>query len=561
MQAHDRAVDRWFELIRSGQIRLPRFQRFEAWSYQNVTGLLDTITRDLPAGAVLVLETKGSEPFVSRPVVGAPDGPGPVSEHLLDGQQRLTALWRALHDDYADRSYYVSLDKDEETGRDTYAVSRGRWEKEGQRYPLYLNAPAELWRRKLLPVYLFRPGADAEAESATWVQEAATTGDAGPDYKVAMEITLHLTRLRQQFARFNIPYLALPETTPAETALDVFIQMNTSATPLSTYDIVVAQVEAGAGRSLHDLSTELRESAPDMEAYASTQDLMLAAAALLQGKTTNRTSALTKGFPDQLIEDWPVLQRGMRRAVAFLKDERIFDAKRLPTDVVLPPLVALWGEAPEGLDAEGEARGLLRTFLWRACFTDRYERASNSRILTDYRALRTRLQGGDASPEVLDDEAYPLPNADLFLEAGWPTRKDRLARALLALSLRRGGFDFADGAPANRETLARREYHHLFPVAYLRDLGVDEGQSYRALNCALVTWRTNRTIAAKAPGTYLAERLEASSLGEPEIRRRLEAHLIPFEPLMAGEYGDFLLARAETMHAPMRELCSGRSIG
>jgi hypothetical protein len=30
-----------------------------------------------------------------------------VLEHLLDGQQRLTALWRVLHNNYEDETYFV----------------------------------------------------------------------------------------------------------------------------------------------------------------------------------------------------------------------------------------------------------------------------------------------------------------------------------------------------------------------------------------------------------------------------------------------------------------------
>ena len=61
--------------------------------------------RGLPAGAALVLAVGDEEKFVSRPVVGAPDFPHKPTEHLLDGQQRITALWRSLHDDYDDRTY------------------------------------------------------------------------------------------------------------------------------------------------------------------------------------------------------------------------------------------------------------------------------------------------------------------------------------------------------------------------------------------------------------------------------------------------------------------------
>ena len=46
---------------------------------------------------------------------------------------------------------------------------------------------------------------------------------------------------------------------------------------------------------------------------------------------------------------------------------------------------------------------------------------------------------------------------------------------------------------------------------------------YLALNCPLVTWKTNRTMSAKAPSAYMHERM---CVGEDEISRRLKSHLI-----------------------------------
>ena len=56
--------------------------------------MFNTILRDLPVGAVLVLEIGNDEPFVSRPLKGTQSTGERVTEHLLDGQQRLTGLWR-----------------------------------------------------------------------------------------------------------------------------------------------------------------------------------------------------------------------------------------------------------------------------------------------------------------------------------------------------------------------------------------------------------------------------------------------------------------------------------
>lgn len=66
MEARNRNLSDWFTRIRTRQLALPRFQRFEAWTHRNVSALLDTVLRELPAGALLVLEIGDAEPFVSR---------------------------------------------------------------------------------------------------------------------------------------------------------------------------------------------------------------------------------------------------------------------------------------------------------------------------------------------------------------------------------------------------------------------------------------------------------------------------------------------------------------
>ena len=90
-------------------------------------------------------------------------------------------------------------------------------------------------------------------------------------------------------------------------------------------------------------------------------------------------------------------------------------------------------------------------------------------------------------------------------------------------------------------------YHHLFPAALLGNEGcLDESSINRALNCALVTWNTNRNISAEEPVTYLRERVERAPLGEEQIRRRLSSHIIPFEGLNVGGYSDIADKRRQS---------------
>jgi len=515
--------------------------------------MFNTILQDLPVGAALVLEIGDVEPFISRTVKGAPEAGERVTEHLLDGQQRLTALWRGLHNNYDARTYFLFLEKEEETGMPYYIDSVTRWQNKGDKSwrPLWVNQPKEQWKRKMIPLHLFNPDISAQQNFRDWVKEAIE-GQEERD-----SISDFVSTIRLKFASFNLPFMSLPVTTNKQTALDVFIKMNTSAAPLSIYDIVVAQVEAGMGKSLHDLVADARSHCPAISAYYSLEDLTLYSHALLQGRPPTNATYMDTDFGPQLLANWNTFLDGVSRSVAFLEEERIFDATRLPTDVVIPLLVALWSLAPKDMDAEGRARNILRKYTWRAFFSNRYEKSTNSRALVDFKELKPLITGtGDTLPTIFKDDIHPLPNAEELVEAGWPVRKDRLARAILALALKKGGLDLADGGAAIRSNLSKREYHHLFPDAYLKSLGVPDEQIYLSLNCALVTWRTNRSISDKSPERYLAERRDGTELGENEVKARLATHLVPYDEMVAGDYNKFLQARALLIDTEMKKLCN-----
>lgn len=500
-----------------------------------------------------MLDIGNEEPFISRTIKGAPETGERVTEHLLDGQQRLTALWRGLHNNYENRTYFLFLSPDEETGMPYYVDSIARWRKEGdgELRPFWANQPKEQWKRRMIPLHLCAPGDEAPQQFKEWAKQAIE------DQDERGEISDKVWEIRQRFTTFNLPYLSLPVTTEKETALDVFIKMNTSAAPLSTYDIVVAQVEAGMGKSLHDLVADTRKACPTIAEYYPPDDLALYASALMQERAPSNSTYMSKNFSVQLMANWDKFLRGVSRTVEFLEEERVFDASRLPTDVVIPVLVALWAIAPQGLDAEGRARVILRKYLWRSFFSNRYAKHTSSRSLADCNELKMLILGaGAATPAIFDDVQYPLPQLHELMLAGWPKNKDRLARAILALALKQGGLDLADGSTVNRANLAKREYHHLFPEAHLRRLDFSDDQIYRSLNCALVTWQTNRNISDKEPERYLAERREKIEISELEIKTRLGSHLIPYETMIAGDYEAFLTARANLVHEAMTNLCA-----
>jgi hypothetical protein len=90
----------------------------------------------------------------------------------------------------------------------------------------------------------------------------------------------------------------------------------------------------------------------------------------------------------------------------------------------------------------------------------------------------------------------------------------------------------------------------------------------------LISWRTNRVIAAKEPISYLRERIKGAELGEKDVRDRLRTHLVPYDDLAVGwsnvaktvrgdairiDYERFMESRAQLFVGPIVELCSGRT--
>lgn len=311
---------------------------------------------------------------------------------------------------------------------------------------------------------------------------------------------------------------------------------------------------------MHEYIEELKRDVPDIIRYNSPEDTVLAVAALLQEKLPSKGTYLSAEYSSCFEDNWNDVKRGIRKAVSFLSDEKIYDYRRLPSDVVVYVISAIWAKTPDGLDKEGEVRSTIRKYMWRSFFTERYDRSTNSRAFSDYRQIRSYIANLEKMPEIFDEDIYPVASTEDLLTAGWPYRKDRLARAILSVTLKSGGFDFADGSPASYQSIQQREYHHIFPQAWLKDQGKKEYQINRALNCALISWKTNRNISAKSPSEYVLERMEKSSLGEPEVKRRLESHLIPVEPLKNDDYDAFVENRAKMIKRVADKLCNGEIV-
>ncbi|HAN79193.1 MAG TPA: hypothetical protein DCQ31_16205 [Bacteroidales bacterium] len=590
IKATDRELAEWFVKIKAGEIKLPRFQRHEAWDRKRIASLLTVAVNNLPLGITLILNVGDEPKFIDRFLETAPETKNRITEHLLDGQQRLTAFWRMMHNNYEWETYFVYIPEFDKVEDSLYfeeitGYCQTRWPNKGRLFPLWVDKPDECYKRGLIPSNLLKPG-DIQVEIDSWITNALK--DEMPDkaadgfaekfeeyYKKKEKLKGKVIDLREIIAHYNLPFLALPASTPKETALNVFINMNTNSKPLSVYDIIVAEIEGVKGESLHDLENDLNVQYPNVESYFNLSDLILMTSALLQDKIPNQRGMLEMD-KSILVDRWQELIKGLKDMAGFLESQGIYDKQRLPTNAVLAVIACLYTTIPESGDKRGALETVLKKYLWRAFFTERYENSTASRAYGDYKVLKafctnqTKENGDEYKLEdtPIFSSEYEIISAEELKVVKWPKGENVLGRAILAVSNYLGAYDFADGQKVSREHLKKREYHHIYPDALLKEVGIE---SYLALNCSLITNTTNRNIGRKDPLIYLKERYEWTT--EEIINHRLKSHIIPIEELANGGYENlsdeekrnkiifdfesFLSKRAELVHKAALKLCKG----
>lgn len=599
--AQDRPLSVWYDRIKQCQIKLPRFQRFEAWDRGRIASFLNTIIYNLPIGVTLVLKVGDEEKFISRFISTAEiDNNENVTEYLLDGQQRLTALWRSLNNNYEDETYFVYLPEfdnyeDGILSENMFVYCRPRYIYKDQRYPLWADNPMKCIQRGFIPFDLLSPE-DNIKKIDSWIKSAIAhlePNSDDPSYSTKKEYGESITKyneivqklrdrindLRQTIGLFNLPYLALPANTPKEVALQVFINMNTNSKPLSLYDIIVAEVESLEGVSLHDLLDNLEYDYPLVKNYSDLSFLVLATSALMQDKLPSQRGMIVME-KETMISRWKELTKALGNMAEFLINQKIFDKQRLPTNAVLAVIAASYVLIPETGDVRGVGELLLKKYLWSSFFTDRYENSAASRAYADYIGIKrvlTNSKKDNGLPytendiPVLNREEHEVTNIEELLTVGWPQQENIRGRGLLAVASQFNALDFADGKPLTKESIATRQYHHIFPDALLKEAEIN---SHLALNCALITWKTNLSIGRKEPLIYIQER---SNWSDKEIvYDRLNSHLIPVKELANGGYEGlddtekrnkirddfslFIKARGRLMTTAIRLLVQGKDI-
>jgi len=567
--------------VRRGVVRLPRFQRGEVWNANLVSKFIAAVLQKRPLGVFLVLRVDpNKQPFKTRSIAGAVNNGEICREHLLDGQQRLMALWRAFEAQYKGYAFYAKF---KEAGNayvfdEVINVTKGRVNRK------WIGNPEHEFEKQYIPIPVLKPGGFQLA--ADWTEKAA------PDAESRRPLNRLAGELHSIIEGTQMPFLPMPIGTSSEDAIDTFIEVNTSSVRLKPFDIAVAQFEAKASASLLDLVDEVKRDSPevvrlelkggigDTERKSGIGDLVLKVACVKRGKKP--TYSNYERIIPTLKQDWQSIREGLDWAAKDLlgNEEHIWDARILPSTVPLRVLAALRPFIPDSGDERSRAGRLVRKYLWRSFVTDWYARQANDRLFSDFKALKNALQNktfevteiSSTRPTTVFDVA--LPDVETLMTEGFPTKAGILKRAILAVSIRKGARDVARNVRISAKNIGGREHHHIFPDNLLRKHARGKDPNL-ALNCMLLDAPTNNDWRNEWPGDYLMKRVDRSGLkgakARQAIEKRLDSHLIPSNIVMRAKksktnknlgqlYQEFLRERAKMILDAFRTLCEGEEL-
>jgi hypothetical protein len=502
--------------VLTGDILLPKFQRDFVWPRPKILGLLDSIARNYPIGSILLWQSR--QPLASeRTIAGlniADSRPDYPVNYLLDGQQRLSTVCGALYwRPNGDPNSLWNLVYDLRS--EGFSHHHGLEEPPLTAVPLrYLSEPANYFRR------------------------TAALDDA--------DLRARADRLFNRFQDYMIAAVTLGDM-PIKDIAPIFERINSTATPLTIVDLMRAATwdpEFDLRDAIDGLLDALR--ARDFGSVERKTILRAVAAAAGYGFAVDDIDRLRNKSVAELRTVLGDVTEASKRAVDFLTSHiKAPRPQALPYANQFAVLTELFRRLPT---PSGEQFRAIERWFWRTTLSGYFGGWNTGQMANDLVAV------GDFAAGLADHiyVAAPLPRAEVWRLSQF--RSNSAVSKMLALMLAyQNPVDLLTNQAIDaRKSLAwsnDKEYHHLFPKAYLRERGVRGGTANAVANIVMLTSASNLKILDTSPAIYLRNLID--SVGEDEVVRRLERSLVPRDAMsaaLANDYASFLQLRSERLH-------------
>lgn len=578
--------------LRDGRYVIPDFQREFEWKPWDIRELMRSMFLDYYIGSLLLWEAK-SEDFQKlscEPIYGYA-GKGKPEHIVLDGQQRLTAIYYALfapEKELPNRSsrfcYFIRVDRFMTEDYD----EAFEYERLTQHWKRIVANEQVQFAEHLLPLSVL--GA-SDFAWVNWLQNylkfwesKVTEAVSADDQTAAASARLHASnatlfskRLLEILGRYQISYIELDKDIGVEKVCDIFTQINSRGIRLDVFDLLNAMLKPrglklkemwrAASARLDKVETErmnvyiLQVMSILCQGYCSPKYLYF----LMPGQEkpireadgSRRKEVLVASGAD-FEKRWNIAVDAIEEATKVLMYPQEYGAissSFLPYVSILPAFAALRAHMKTTPPAKQlDARRKLRHWYWASVFTNRYSGSVESTSTRVFLDMKAWFDDDAAEPSLIAEFAQSFRRLDLRNEI---KRGSSRYNGVFNLLVIQGARDWITGDVPQFGDL---DDHHIVPDSWGKK-HVKPGLIGSILNRTPLTAKTNRDIIkARLPNAYLPELIKGSS--ESVIRAICESHFISYtafdillrDPFGPDDFEAFIEQRQRTLQDAIENL-------
>lgn len=561
--------------VHEGKLQLPEFQRDYVWNEGDVRSLLESIAKGFPVGALLTLERGGSIEFKPRGIEGTSVETIEPEHLLLDGQQRMTSLYKTIYSkeparvrtakgQVVERYFYLSIEgalapmADLEAAIELVPPDRIRKTNFGKDVELDLSSPAAEYEQMLFPL-------NQTLDPLSWILGCISHWTAKGEQRME-EIQRFQNDVLNRIQSYAMPVIKLSKDNSREAVCTVFEKVNVGGKKLDAFELVTA-IYAASGFDLredwagnqrkHGRLGRLREKVPPKGVFADlastdflqactvlhTRDVRLQAIA--DGATGKDVPAITctrealLGLPLEAYQKFAdAVEAGFLEVAKFLNEQKILWGRDVPYPPQMVSLAATFALLPPHL-RNAVATDKLAQWYWAGVLGEFYGSATDTKVARDVPELLAWLEGGPV-PRTVGDTSFQAMRLD--------TLRSRLSAAYKgfhALLMRSGCRDFITGKGVETMTVFSDalDIHHIFPRAWCEKQGIPPQRYNSIINKTALSKTTNITVGGNAPSLYLTRIEDKHGLTPAALDDILRSHLIDPATLRADDFEAFWKAR------------------
>ncbi|MBQ3198670.1 MAG: DUF262 domain-containing protein [Alistipes sp.] len=516
-------IQRIFNELENGNMKIPRFQRGYVWERSKIVKLLNSILEEHPIGSFFIWEADAKYANFCREIEELEFQQKPDAgkfKFIIDGQQRITSLYVALMGKQLGNVDYASI---------CFNLDRKRF-----------HIPTLKTEPNNIPAWKIFNQSELAAIQMEYVKRDPTTG-------------VHYMEVMNECRRIldNYP-ISLIKTLNVELdeAVTIFENINQGGKRLSLFDLVHASVwstnfdlrelisafnEEGAVKIFGKLSSETFTQSLSLNIHNNCQ----------KANQLNLTTQACQRVWDRTLEC-------LRLSIDFVKTLGAQKIDILPYESLLPVLQYYFYKTRKNSISNNHLQ-LINTWYWTTVFSRRYSSSTLTRMKEDADWI-CRIVDGNT-----EERKFAITTSYSELRKINMKNKSVVKDGVLCILAANCPKDFnnshivtLDNTNASRANA--KENHHFFPYSRYDDFNITQNDVNSLLNFAFISKILNSSISNKLPSEYLS----IYSIENANIEQDLKSHFIDATAYSAAKennFENFVAARGAVILAKINELC------